>query len=109
MAEPAFEPIAIVGRGCVLPGALSPQALWQAVLEDRDLLTPAPAGKWGVTASEQAAMGYRGGFVTGFEGVFDPAAYDLGDIDAAALDPLFQWLLHAGSEAWRDAGEPRAL
>ena len=108
MAEPAFEPIAIVGRGCVLPGALSPQALWQAVLEDRDLLTPAPAGKWGVTASEQAAMGYRGGFVTGFEGVFDPAAYDLGDIDAAALDPLFQWLLHAGSEAWRDAGEPRA-
>lgn len=108
MADPAFEPIAIVGRGCVLPGAFTPQALWQAILEDRDLLTPAPPGKWGITPSEQAAMGYRGGFITGFERIFDPSAHDLGDVDAADLDPLFQWLLHAGRDAWRDAGEPRA-
>ncbi|MBP8298661.1 MAG: hypothetical protein KAX84_21325, partial [Burkholderiales bacterium] len=31
--------IAIVGRACVLPGALSPEALWQAVVEGRDLTT----------------------------------------------------------------------
>ncbi|MBK9655584.1 MAG: hypothetical protein IPO66_08935 [Rhodanobacteraceae bacterium] len=39
--------IAIVGRACVLPGALSPEALWQAVVEGRDLTTsvdPAPVG-----------------------------------------------------------------
>ena len=29
----SFAPIAIVGRGCVLPGALDPEQLWQAVLE----------------------------------------------------------------------------
>ncbi|MEQ9315733.1 MAG: beta-ketoacyl synthase N-terminal-like domain-containing protein [Henriciella sp.] len=106
MAKPKFEPIAIIGRGCVLPGALTPQALWQAVLENRDLLTAAPEGKWSVTPEEQAALNYRGGYVTGFEDIFDPAAYNLGDIRAADLDPVFQWLLHAGREAWCDAGAP---
>ena len=107
MAKPDFDPIAIVGMGCVLPGALSPEALWQAVLEDRDLLSPAPPGKWGVTGAEQDRMGYRGGFVTGFESVFDPSAYDLGAIDPARLDPVFQWLLQAGQDAWQDAGAPK--
>ncbi|MEQ8556934.1 MAG: beta-ketoacyl synthase N-terminal-like domain-containing protein [Henriciella sp.] len=107
MADGGFEPIAIVGRGCVLPGALTPAALWQAVLEDRDLLSQAPAGKWGVTDSEQAAMSYRGGFVTGFDDVFDPSAYDLGEISVLNLDPLFQWLLHAGRAAWQEAGSPK--
>ena len=107
MADRDFEPIAIVGMGCALPGALSPAALWDAVLDNRDLLSPAPPGKWGVTDSEQQAMGYRGGFVSGFETVFDPSAFDLGEIDAAGLDPLFQWLLYAGHEAWADAGTPK--
>ncbi|WP_084419926.1 beta-ketoacyl synthase N-terminal-like domain-containing protein [Henriciella litoralis] len=108
MTRPRFDPIAIVGRGCVLPGALSPDALWQAILEDRDLTSTAPAGKWGVTDAEQHQLGYRGGFVTGFDKVFDPSAYDLDDINAADLDPVFQWLLHAGREALLDAGNPSA-
>ncbi len=28
----SFEPIAIVGRGCVFPGALNPEALWELTL-----------------------------------------------------------------------------
>lgn len=108
MSEPKFEPIAIVGRGCVLPGALSPDALWQAVLNDENLITDAPPGKWGVTDAEQKAMGYKGAFVTGFDKVFNPAAHDLGGLNAADLDPVFQWLLHAGREAWREAGQPKA-
>lgn len=107
MADRDFKPIAIVGMGCALPGALSPAALWDAVLDNRDLLSPAPPGKWGVTDSEQQAMGYRGGFVSGFDTVFDPSAFDLGEIDAAGLDPLFQWLLYAGHKAWADAGAPK--
>ena len=41
-------PIAIVGQGCVLPGALGPGALWDLVREGRSALGPAPAGSWRV-------------------------------------------------------------
>ena len=43
-----FEPIAIVGQACLLPGAASPEALWQAVVAGKDLLSSAPADRWGV-------------------------------------------------------------
>ena len=45
----SFEPIAIVGQACLLPGAHSPQALWQAVAEGRDLLGSVPEGRWGLS------------------------------------------------------------
>jgi acyl transferase domain-containing protein len=32
---PGFEPIAIVGRGCVLPGALSPEQFWDNITSRR--------------------------------------------------------------------------
>jgi len=32
-----FEPIAIVGQSCILPGALTPDELWDAVLAGADL------------------------------------------------------------------------
>ena len=39
-----FEPIAIVGRACVLPGALSPAELWDAVLRGADAAGACLAG-----------------------------------------------------------------
>ena len=41
-----FEPIAIVGRACLLPGAESPAALWEAVRAGTDLSSVVPAGRW---------------------------------------------------------------
>ncbi|MBK7043655.1 MAG: hypothetical protein IPH50_08140 [Rhodanobacteraceae bacterium] len=41
-----FAPIAIVGRACVLPGALSPEALWAAVRMAAICSPPGPAGRW---------------------------------------------------------------
>jgi len=41
-----FEPIAIVGQGCVLPGGLNPDALWKTVHEGRDVLGSAEPGYW---------------------------------------------------------------
>ena len=80
-----FAPIAIVGRACVLPGALSPAQLWQAVAEGRDMLGPAPPGRWQIDP-EQAlcapdqpnadrAWSDRGGYVQGFEQVWDPTNF----------------------------------
>ncbi len=104
----AFEPIAIIGRGCVLPGCHSPQALWDAVQSRRCLITPPPDNIWGIDPETHAKAAFRGGYVTGFGALFDPNAYDLGEADAAALDAVFQWPLKAAMDAWKEAKHPKA-
>jgi acyl transferase domain-containing protein len=37
-----FEPIAIVGQSCTLPGALTPQALWANVLAGQSSIASVP-------------------------------------------------------------------
>ncbi|WP_042689828.1 polyketide synthase, partial [Azospirillum sp. B506] len=104
-------PIAIVGHGCVLPGALSPAELWRAVVEGRDLLRPVPPGVWRVDparalspqAPERSATD-RGGYVQGFESIFDPGGFACPAEELAGLDPLVLWLVHCGREALREAG-----
>ena len=96
-------PIAIIGRACVLPGANSPEALWQHIVEGRDLVGRAPADRWGVgpehilgAAGEPAAdrtWSDRGGYVENFDAVFDPGGFALPAHDIQALDPVFQWVL----------------
>ena len=107
----SFEPIAIVGMSCILPGALSPHQLWQNVLNQRDLLTEPPEGYWTIeprsllrTAEEggdDRVASVMGGYVRGFESVFDPAEFDE---DTNGLDPLFHWVLWGSREALRQAG-----
>ncbi len=108
-----FEPIAIVGSACVLPGALNPKELWELVVEGRDILGPVPAGRWGIDPEDVLASGAsaddrawtdRGGYVDGFEQCFDPNGFAIEPAKLAALDPLFKWVLHTAREALRDAG-----
>lgn len=40
------EPIAVVGRGCVLPGALDPDTFWENIAAGRVSLSAAPADRW---------------------------------------------------------------
>jgi acyl transferase domain-containing protein/3-hydroxymyristoyl/3-hydroxydecanoyl-(acyl carrier protein) dehydratase len=108
----AFPPIAIVGRACVLPGAHSPAEFTSAVLEGRDLLGSAPAGRWRIdpdlihgpvdAPDPDRAWSDRGGYVEGFG--FDPRGFELPAEHLVQLDPLFQWLLHCGRAALADAG-----
>ena len=106
-----FEPIAIIGHSCVLPGALSPSALWDAVIHKRDLLSTVPRGYWGLdeqrvlsTQSEERSSCARGGYVHGFEEVFDATGFMIPAERLAGLDPLFLWSLHSAREAMRSAG-----
>ncbi|MGW1076608.1 beta-ketoacyl synthase N-terminal-like domain-containing protein, partial [Streptomyces sp. NPDC002537] len=109
-----FEPIAIVGRGCVLPGALTPDRFWDDVAAGRSALGPAPPGRWrlppavAVTATtpdgHDHLPGDTGGYVHGFADAFDPAGFALDSADVLSLDPLVQWVLHAGRQALREAG-----
>jgi acyl transferase domain-containing protein/3-hydroxymyristoyl/3-hydroxydecanoyl-(acyl carrier protein) dehydratase len=106
-----FPPIAIVGAGCVLPGALNPEELWAAVVAGRDLTGPAPPDRWriardlvlrpGSSDGRDGAWSDRGGHVHGFEAVFDPEGFEVPAERIAGLDPLFQWVLYCGREALR--------
>lgn len=103
-----FEAIAIVGRACVLPGALSPEALWDKVSKGQDLVSSAPVGRWGVSQAEimgtpqesaDRSWSDRGGYVSGFEQIFDPSGFEISEAEVRGLDPLFHWLLHTGRQA----------
>ncbi|MCP4385987.1 MAG: polyketide synthase, partial [Hyphomicrobiales bacterium] len=111
----SFAPVAIVGQGCVLPGALNPGALWEAVADGRDLTTPPPPGAWPVDPRKiigsegeifrngARPVPSRGGFVTGFDEIFEPAGFMIPDEDVVALDRSVQWLLEATRQAVHDA------
>lgn len=109
----AFAGVAIVGRGCVLPGALDPDALWRAILRGEDLLAPVPERLWRATPArllkgprngEEGCVTDRGGFVAGFEDVFDPQGYRLDPELLLQVDPLVHWICHAGAQALAEAG-----
>ena len=111
----SFEPIAVVGRACVLPGALTPAALHEAVRDARVLVAPAPPGAWGLDAQRlihprapgpgvEHVVSDRGGYVTGFADVFDPARWSDRVEAPERLDPLVQWLLHCAGGALEEAG-----
>ncbi len=103
-----MTPIAIVGRACVLPGALSPEQLWDAVVAGRDLTRGVPPGRWRVPGPVLCAADApqadrcgsdQGGYVEGFEAVWNPRGFALPPAQLEGLDPLVHWLLHCGREA----------
>src|SRR5690606_38952172 len=112
-AHATFEPVAIVGQACVLPGALSPSALWEAVSGGRDLLSAVPAQRWRLPrgdglrdpneADPDRSWSNRGGYVSGFESVWNPEGFTVPAEQLAGLDPLVHWVLHCAREALRNA------
>ncbi len=107
-----FECIAIVGRGCVLPGALDPAALFRLVMEKGVAVGPVPSDRWRLGSTRALAQSSsetrdrsisdRGGYVRGFDERFDPSGFAVDGV--ASLDPIFRWTLHAAREALREAG-----
>jgi acyl transferase domain-containing protein/3-hydroxymyristoyl/3-hydroxydecanoyl-(acyl carrier protein) dehydratase/1-acyl-sn-glycerol-3-phosphate acyltransferase len=113
-----FAPIAIVGRACVLPGALDPAALWEAVAAGRDLIGRVPEGRWRLDHDDAVAApgapaadrtwSDRGGYVEGFASVWNRGGFALAEAELDNLDPLVSWVLHTARGALRDAGDARA-
>jgi acyl transferase domain-containing protein/3-hydroxymyristoyl/3-hydroxydecanoyl-(acyl carrier protein) dehydratase len=113
----AFEPIAIIGRGCVLPGCLTPAELWQAAREGRSLLTKLPPDGWRIDASAylKAAPGVHsvtpvrsdtGGFVTFTHAQLALDGLEVARPELATFDPVVQWSVHAAASALHDARVP---
>ncbi|MFD6277097.1 beta-ketoacyl synthase N-terminal-like domain-containing protein [Streptomyces sp. NPDC060209] len=116
-----FDPIAIVGRGCVFPDALDPDSFWDNIAARRCSLSPVPDGRWRLP--HRWAMGTVddhldrtwtdvGGYVRDFGSVFDPTGFLVAPDEILGLDQLFHWVLYGARQALREAGHegpsPRA-
>lgn len=84
-----FEPIAIVGEGCVLPGAASPDALWSIIAEKRIVTQRVSPARLGLTDRGAANPAWVSGLIDEASGMAD-----------LALDPVCRWPIKAVRDAW---------
>ena len=111
----AFSPIAIVGRGCVLPRANSVEELWLRVKNSENMLSEVEPARWRVarehilaTDSYQSGdktWSMQGGYIEGFEKIFDPSGFGLPRAEIEKLDPMVHWMLHTIREALQDGAK----
>ncbi len=103
--------IAIIGVGCLFPGATTPDEFWQVLREGRDTTSHASLPQLGIDPARlfhpqkghpDSTYNLRGGYIQGFE--FDPQGYRLPADLLAQLDPTFQWSLYTARAALADSG-----
>jgi microcystin synthetase protein McyG len=97
------EPIAIVGMGCRLPGAGSPEDFWRLLANGVDAVGPVPSGRWQHIPAEIAST--CGGFLAAVDR-FDAPFFGIAPREAAYLDPQHRLLLEVTWEALEEAGLP---
>ncbi|MCZ6502148.1 MAG: beta-ketoacyl synthase N-terminal-like domain-containing protein, partial [Gammaproteobacteria bacterium] len=104
-----FQPIAVVGRGCILPGCQSVDDLWQIIAEGRVETSSASRDDWHVNQerllSDHGAYeldkmwSNHGGYVRDFADHFDASQFQLDAELIGQLDPVFLWSLEAARQA----------
>ncbi|MGW1728613.1 type I polyketide synthase [Streptomyces sp. NPDC002306] len=104
------EAVAIVGLGCRLPQAASPEAFWRLLRDGVDAVIETPADRWDVKSLYDADLSVAGktnsrwgGFLDGID-EFDPGFFGISPREAAVMDPQQRLALELGWEALEDAG-----
>ncbi len=103
VAAAPTDPIAIVGMACRFPGADSPEALWEMVASETDMIGPLPTDRgWNRTQGV-------GGFVHNAT-EFDAEFFGISPREALGMDPQQRLALECAWEALERAGiDPSGL
>lgn len=103
------EPIAIVGMGCRFPGADSPEAYWQLLIEGRSAVRTVLPARWDLAryaalaaANVKQESWCRGGFLDQVDH-FDPRFFRISPLEAITMDPQQRLLLEVTWEALEHA------
>lgn len=103
--------IAIVGIGCLFPGAENPEEFWQMLMSGNDVTSEVTAEDMGrdpsIYHSQKRGIpdkiSYtKNGYIRDFN--FDPYGYKVHPEKLIALDRIFHWSLYAAREALKDSG-----
>ncbi|WP_318211778.1 polyketide synthase [Streptomyces sp. SJL17-1] len=101
-AARSVEPplVAVSALACRFPGAATPEAFWDRLLDGYDAVTPVPDGRWADPAERRARWG---AFLDEPDG-FDAGFFGIGEEEARATDPQARILLELAHEALERAG-----
>jgi acyl transferase domain-containing protein len=104
----SFAPVAVIGRACLMPGANTPETLWENTLNKKDSLMTVPDNTWNVSFDqlnglEDKIASTRGGYILDFERQFTSDGYLVTSEEILKQDTLTKWLLSAGRSALQDA------
>ena len=98
------EPVAIVAMACRFPGADTPEAFWDLLVNGRDAVGPLPPAR---VAQERPSQSRDGGYLDNVD-QFDAAFFGISPREAMSLDPQQRILLETTMEAFEAAGWTRA-
>ncbi|CAM5646085.1 Amino acid adenylation domain-containing protein OS=Streptomyces microflavus OX=1919 GN=HUT09_33450 PE=3 SV=1 [Streptomyces microflavus] len=95
---------AVIGMACRFPGADTPDAFWDLLIDGHDAVVPVPDGRWDDTGAPPAAPRKRWGALVDDPAGFDAEYFGIGEDEARALDPQGRLFLELAHEALERAG-----
>lgn len=108
--SPRFQAIAVVGRGCILPGCQTVDDLWRIIDAGSVQISSASGDDWRVCQARLTSetpgkfvpdrmWSNSGGYVRDFADHFDGRQFQLDADLIDRLDPVFLWSLEAARQA----------
>ncbi len=103
------DPVAVVGLGCVYPGAADVQAFWAGIVAGHDAISDAPADRLDPClladlAESDHLRSPRGGFVPDDALTFEPGRFGIMPVAAEDAEPDQLLALKTAAAALDDAG-----